>query len=104
MKGNEVYVPMHSVSSETAVNLLTSSAGDVRTKTPAYKQTKVNLTVLEKTGKNPLPDHNPRNRKRFPQNGAEVARKWSREDYQPISKVNCACGGNCGCGGKGRNH
>ncbi|HGX1665549.1 TPA: formate dehydrogenase subunit alpha [Listeria innocua] len=104
MKGNEVYVPMHSVSSETAVNLLTSSAGDVRTKTPAYKQTKVNLTVLEKTGKNPLPDHNPRNRKRFPQNGAEVERKWSREDYQPISKVNCACGGNCGCGGKGRNH
>ncbi|WP_099222501.1 formate dehydrogenase subunit alpha [Listeria costaricensis] len=97
MKGHEVYVPMHSVSSETAVNLLTSSAGDVRTKTPAYKQTKVALQVLEKKGKNPLPDHNPRNRKRYPQNGVEVERKWARADYQPISKVNCACGGKCGC-------
>jgi formate dehydrogenase major subunit len=103
MKGNEVYVPMHSVSSETAVNLLTSSAGDVRTKTPAYKQTKVAMQVLEKVGKNPLPDHNPRNRKRFPQNGVEVERKWKRSDYDPISKVNCACGGSCGCKGEKEN-
>ncbi|WP_430536189.1 formate dehydrogenase subunit alpha [Listeria rocourtiae] len=97
VRENEVYLPMHSVSHETAVNLLTSSAGDVRTKTPAYKQTKVNLEVLQKCGENPLPKHNPRNAARFPQNGVEIERKWARADYKPISKHNCACGGNCAC-------
>lgn len=97
VRENEVYLPMHSVSHETAVNLLTSSAGDVRTKTPAYKQTKVNLEVLQKCGENPLPKHNPRNAARFPQNGVEIERKWARDDYKPISKHNCACGGNCAC-------
>ncbi|WP_163655118.1 formate dehydrogenase subunit alpha [Listeria sp. PSOL-1] len=103
MQGNEVYVPMHSVSSETAINLLTTSAGDVRTKTPAYKQMRVALEVLEKEGKNPLPENNSRNYKRHPQNGTEVERKWKREDYHPISSVNHQCKNDAGCKCKGAN-
>ncbi|KHF34913.1 putative formate dehydrogenase [Paenibacillus sp. P1XP2] len=78
---NEVYVPMHSTSHETAVNLLTGGAVDVRTHTPAYKQTRVRMQILNVKGASPLPLSNPRNKKRHPQNGVEVHRKWSRPDY-----------------------
>jgi formate dehydrogenase major subunit len=88
VQGNELYVPMHSVSHENAVNLLTGSAGDVRTNTPAYKQTKVQMQIIKSKGKSPLPQINPRNAKRVPQMGVEVFRKWEREDYQPIATVN----------------
>lgn len=81
VRGNEIYVPMHSTSHETAVNLLTGSAVDVRTHTPAYKQAKVRMMVLNVKGVNPLPSSNPRNKKRHPQNGVEVQRKWNRDDY-----------------------
>lgn len=81
VRGKEIYVPMHSTSHETAVNLLTGSAVDVRTHTPAYKQTKVRMMILNVKGVNPLPQSNPRNKKRYPQNGVEVQRKWNREDY-----------------------
>lgn len=81
VRGKEIYVPMHSTSHETAVNLLTGSAVDVRTHTPAYKQTKVRMMILNVKGVNPLPSFNPRNKKRHPQNGVEVQRKWNRDDY-----------------------
>ncbi|MFD1883940.1 formate dehydrogenase subunit alpha [Paenibacillus wenxiniae] len=81
VRGQEIYVPMHSVSHETAVNLLTGSAVDVRTHTPAYKQTKVRMQILNVKGVNPLPEINPRYKKRHPQNGVEVQRKWDRPDY-----------------------
>lgn len=79
--GKEVYVPMHSASHENAVNLLTGNGFDVITHTPAYKQTKVRMEVLCCDGENPLPESSPRNKKRHPQNGVEVERKWSRPDY-----------------------
>ncbi|MDP4163706.1 MAG: formate dehydrogenase subunit alpha, partial [Bacillota bacterium] len=88
VQGNELYVPMHSVSHETAINLLTGSAGDVRTHTPAYKQTRVRMEILKSAGESPLPSFNPRNATRIPQMGAEVFRKWEREDYQPIADIN----------------
>lgn len=88
VQGNELYVPMHSVSHENAVNLLTGSTGDVRTNTPAYKQTKVQMQVIKKRGASPLPKINPRNAKRSPQMGVEVFRKWDRDDYRPIATIN----------------
>jgi formate dehydrogenase major subunit len=36
---------------------------------------------LSADGDNPLPQTNPRNKKRHPQNGVEVERKWARQDY-----------------------
>lgn len=88
VQGNELYVPMHSVSHENAVNLLTGSAGDIHTNTPAYKQTQVRMELLKNGGGSPLPVFNPRNAIRTPQMGAEVFRKWERDDYQPIAAVN----------------
>ncbi|WP_337926711.1 formate dehydrogenase subunit alpha [Paenibacillus caui] len=92
VSGKELYVPMHSVSHENAINMLTGSAGDVRTKTPAYKQTKVRMEVLKIKGTTPLPMYNPRYAKRNPQLGVQVERKWAREDYMPIASVNVTGG------------
>ena len=72
---------MNSVDKESAINFLTGPAVDQRTNTPAFKQTKVRMEVLRKDGKNPLPETNPRNKKRHPQNGVEVERKWARPGY-----------------------
>jgi formate dehydrogenase major subunit len=88
MQGKTVYVPMHSASHESAVNLLTGGAVDIETHTPAYKQAKVRMQILQLEGKNPLPKNNPRNAKRTPQMGIEVFRKWERDDYVPIADVN----------------
>ncbi len=41
---------MNSTDNETAINFLTGPAVDVRTNTPAYKQTKVRMEVLEVDG------------------------------------------------------
>lgn len=81
VRGKDIYVPMHSTSHESAVNLLTGGAVDVKTHTPAYKQMKVRLQLLELDGDNPLPKTSPRFKQRHPQNGVEVQRKWSRPDY-----------------------
>lgn len=88
VEGKTIYMPMHSSSHETAVNLLTGNAVDLKTDTPAYKQTKVRMQVLKLHGENPLPKSNPRNAVRTPQLGVQVERKWAREDYVPIANVN----------------
>ncbi len=88
VEGKTVYVPMHSSSHESAVNLLTGGAVDVATHTPAYKQTKIRMEVLTIEGENPLPKFNPRNATRTPQLGLEIYRKWERGDYMPIASVN----------------
>jgi formate dehydrogenase major subunit len=88
VEGKTVYVPMHSASHESAVNLLTGGAVDVVTHTPAYKQAKVRMEVLGVEGENPLPKFNPRNKTRTPQMGLEIYRKWERGDYAPIASVN----------------
>ncbi|MFK2825766.1 formate dehydrogenase subunit alpha [Bacillus sp. B190/17] len=81
VKENELFLPMNSVDKESAINFLTGPAVDQRTNTPAYKQTKVRMEVLRVDGENPLPKTNPRNKKRHPQNGVEVQRKWERPGY-----------------------
>ncbi|MFC4769764.1 formate dehydrogenase subunit alpha [Effusibacillus consociatus] len=92
VQGKELYVPMHSVSHENAINVLTGNAVDVRTHTPAYKQTMVRLEVIEVEGASPLPMFNPRYAKRNPQLGVQVERKWERKDYEPIADLNVAGG------------
>ncbi|PED06442.1 formate dehydrogenase subunit alpha [Bacillus pseudomycoides] len=81
VKENELYLPMNSTDNESAINFLTGPAVDQRTNTPAYKQTKVRMEVLQVEGENPMPKTNPRNKKRHPQNGIEVNRKWARPGY-----------------------
>ena len=81
VKGNELFMPMNSTNKETAINFLTGPAVDQRTNTPAYKQTKVRMEVLKDHVKRPLPKSNPRDKKRTPQAGIEVERKWAREGY-----------------------
>jgi formate dehydrogenase major subunit len=92
VQGKELFVPMHSASHENAINILTGNAVDVRTQTPAYKQAKVRMEILERDGENPLPRYNPRYAKRNPQLGVQVERKWARSDYEPIADVNVAGG------------
>ncbi|MEH6948387.1 formate dehydrogenase subunit alpha [Bacillus sp. JJ634] len=81
VKANELFLPMNSVDKESAINFLTGPIFDQRTNTPAYKQTKVRMEVLSEGGTVPLPSTNPRNKKRYPQNGVEVNRKWARPGY-----------------------
>lgn len=81
VRANELYLPMNSTDKESAINFLTGPAVDARTNTPAYKQTKVRMEVLGACAAPPLPKTNPRNKKRHPQNGAEVERKWKRPGY-----------------------
>lgn len=85
VKDNELFLPMNSVEKESAINFLTGPAVDQRTNTPAYKQTMVRMEVLRKEGENPLPASNPRNKKRHPQNGVEVERKWARPGYTHLT-------------------
>src|SRR5699024_4431755 len=78
---NELFLPMNSVNKESAINFLTGPIYDGRTNTPAYKQTKVRMEVLSTDGEATLPKTNPRNKKRYPQDGVEVERKWNRPCY-----------------------
>ena len=85
VKEKELFLPMNSVDKDSAINFLTGPAVDQRTNTPAYKQTKVRMEVLHEKRANPLPQTNPRNKKRHPQNGVEVERKWARPGYVPLT-------------------
>lgn len=88
VEGNQIYVPMHSHSHENAINILSGNAVDVNTKTPAYKQTRVRMEIIQKEGDSPLPRHNHRFASRRPQIGVQIERKWERQDYTPIADVN----------------
>ncbi|MEK5232266.1 formate dehydrogenase subunit alpha [Lysinibacillus sp. FSL K6-0232] len=87
VQGNELFLPMNSVNKESAINFLTGPAADINTDTPAYKQTKVRVEVLKPKGKTPLPRTNPRYKKRHPQNGVEVQRKWNRPGYVHLTTI-----------------
>ncbi|MDA2654462.1 formate dehydrogenase subunit alpha [Bacillus cereus] len=79
--GKELYLPMHATVNEEAINILTGTATDLYTCTPAYKQTMVKMRVLREKGNRPLPSSNPRDKKRNPQNGVEIQQKWQRKQY-----------------------
>ncbi|MCP2034224.1 formate dehydrogenase major subunit [Planomicrobium sp. HSC-17F08] len=85
VQGNELFLPMHSTNKERAINFLTGPATDQRTNTPAFKQTKVRMEVLQRDGHNPLPKSNHRTKKRHPTRGVEVERKWRRPDHVPLT-------------------
>ncbi len=80
VQGSQLYMPMNST--DEAVNRLTSSHTDTATHTPAYKETSVNMRLLEPHGTSPLPRSNARFGKPTPQRGVEVERKWQRADYR----------------------
>ncbi len=79
VQGKEMYLPM--ISTEEAVNKLTSMHVDRATHTPAYKEISVKMTVLDKKGASPLPRRNFRFGSRTPTGGVEVEKKWSNGDY-----------------------
>jgi formate dehydrogenase major subunit len=79
VSGRELYMPMNST--EAPVNNLTGSHVDKITHTPAYKETSVNMRVLE-SGENPLPRINSRFGHPTPKKGVEVEQKWKRPDYR----------------------
>ena len=78
--GKEVYLPMND-NGDAAINLLSSSIADKDTSTPAYKETKAKLIILDKGSKSPLPENNFRFGNRVPQMGVNVEAKWQRDDY-----------------------
>ena len=59
VKANELYLTDELVDKESAINFLTGPAVDQRTNTPAYKQTKVRMEVLEVEGENPIAKNEP---------------------------------------------
>lgn len=77
--GNQLYMPM--ISTEEAVNKLTSMHLDRDTHTPAYKELSVKMTVLAEKGESPLPRRNFRFGTRTPTDGVEVEKKWANQDY-----------------------
>lgn len=78
VKGKQLYMAINTL--DYPVNRLTGSNTDRATHTPAYKESAVQLRVLEKR-KNPLTPENFRNGHPTPQMGVEVERKWKRPDY-----------------------
>ncbi len=79
VEGKQMYLPM--ISTQQAVNKLTSMHVDRATHTPAYKELAVKMTVLDETGPSPLPRGNFRFGKRTPTEGVDVEKKWERDDY-----------------------
>ncbi|KMY53294.1 oxidoreductase [Bacillus sp. FJAT-27231] len=80
VKGKEVYLPMND-SGEGAINYLTSSRADKNTDTPAYKEVKAKMEIIQQTGEDPLPRINHRRGNPNPQIGVQVEKKWARPDY-----------------------
>ncbi len=80
VEGSQLYMPLNSV--RQPVNRLTGAQVDRATHTPAYKETSVQMTIVERVGPSPLPAENFRNGKRTPQSGVEIERRWKRADYR----------------------
>ncbi|XAQ47463.1 molybdopterin-dependent oxidoreductase [Sulfobacillus thermotolerans] len=85
VSGKALYVPMNSLG-EGAVNNITGTGIDTRTSTPAYKETRAYMEVVDPQGlgRSPLPRRNWRFKHRHPQRGVNVAAKWARRDYIPL--------------------
>ena len=79
VEGKQMYMPM--ISTDEAVNKLTSMHVDRATHTPAYKEVSVKMTILPDKGPSPLPRKNFRFGSRTPTEGVEVQKKWDGPDY-----------------------
>lgn len=84
VKGNQIYIPQLSAKDDETVNMLTSSHHDTVTFTPAYKEMRVKMEVLEFTGQSPVVKGNFRLGHPNPQPGVNVEKKWARKDYRPL--------------------
>ncbi|EPZ42736.1 formate dehydrogenase subunit alpha [Alicyclobacillus acidoterrestris] len=82
--GKQIYIPQLSAKDDETVNMLTSSDHDTITFTPAYKEMRVKMEVLEFTGKSPVVKGNFRLGHPNPQPGVNVDKKWARQDYRPL--------------------
>ncbi|GEO27716.1 putative oxidoreductase YjgC [Alicyclobacillus acidoterrestris] len=82
--GKQIYIPQLSAKDDETVNMLTSSDHDTVTFTPAYKEMRVKMEVLEFTGKSPVVKGNFRLGHPNPQPGVNVDKKWARKDYRPL--------------------
>jgi formate dehydrogenase major subunit len=84
VRGTELYMPM--TSAESPVNVLTSSAVDAASHTPAYKELAVRMERLDgprpSRRRRPIAETHHRYGAPTPQNGVEVERKWARPDYE----------------------
>ncbi|MHB0774778.1 formate dehydrogenase subunit alpha [Halomonas sp. WWR20] len=80
VRGRTLFLPIHQ--GKPGVNGLTGEHHDPDVDTPAYKETAVNMKVLErKKGPSPLPRNNFRRGHRTPNRGPEAPVKWARDDY-----------------------
>ncbi|WP_026702735.1 formate dehydrogenase subunit alpha [Salibacterium aidingense] len=87
VRGKELYMPLNS-KGKSAVNFLTDNSVDKDSDTPAYKEIAVNMQVLKKQGKSPIPPNNHRRGAPQPQYSVRVEDKWKRHDYEfPGNKV-----------------
>lgn len=80
VQGKELYIPMND-NNELAINKLTNSDVDWATNTPAYKDTRAKMKVIDVEGEDPIPHNNHRRGNRQPQIGVHVEKKWARDDY-----------------------
>ncbi len=80
VQGKQLYMAMNTL--DYPVNRLTSSHTDRVTHTPAFKESAVQIRVLEKR-ESPLTRANFRNGHPTPQRGVEVERKWAQPGYHP---------------------
>jgi len=81
VRGRELYLPMNGRANEEAVNVLTSSATDRATHTPAYKELAVRMEVLDDPVGVALPRRNWRFGHRTPQRGVRIEERRRRADY-----------------------
>lgn len=78
--GNVLFMPLHQ--GKPSLNLLTGEHHDPVVNTPAYKETAVNLQVLDRPpSEPPLPLSNYRYARRTPTDGVPVETKWAQENY-----------------------
>ncbi|TAM10195.1 MAG: formate dehydrogenase subunit alpha [Nevskiaceae bacterium] len=86
VSGNQLYMSIHPPQAEDNVNLLTGDHRDVDVYTPAYKETAVRIEVLSGTGRKPRRKNNFRYGTPTPLPDVNVAAKWKRADYAPITE------------------
>ncbi|MCD6009488.1 formate dehydrogenase subunit alpha [Halomonas sp. IOP_31] len=80
VSGDTLFLPIHQ--GKPGVNALTGEHHDPDVDTPAYKETAVNLEVLDREkGEPPLKRNNYRYGHRTPTQGVPVEVKWMQKDY-----------------------
>ncbi len=93
VRGRELYMPMNGRANHEAVNVLTSSATDRATHTPAFKELAVRLEALGDPVGVAVPRRNWRFGRRTPQRGVAIEGKRRRRDYRDPTRSGGRYGG-----------